>query len=396
MLEVRPIAREEAEAFRECVMVTFGGDLSDDPTGPDRVRALIEPGRAWAAFDRGAIVATAATFTHTLGVPGGGMAMAGLTMVTVRPTHRRRGLLRALIQLHLDDARARGEAISGLWASEASIYGRFGYGPAAESYALTFESRGALAALGEPDALDWVPLEEARARLPAAYARAVAERPGALHRSQAWWRERHFVDGQRAGASTRRTVIARRGELDVGYVVFRQRGRFDDGLPAGTTEIQELIAVDARAEATLWQLVAGIDLFPTARWHNAPVDTVLPWIAPDVRRVKREVVDSLWLRIDDVATALGGRRYAVDGALRFLARGATWELTVAAGAGRCVPSDAEPELAFDADALGSVFLGGLSLGVLARAGKITGGHEAIARADRMFRWPVAPWCPEVF
>jgi predicted acetyltransferase len=396
MLEVRPITLDEADAFRECTLVTFGSDQPDDPTGGDRVRALIAPGRAWAAFDRGTIVATAGTFAHTLGVPGGALAMAGLTMVSVRPTHRRRGLLRELIRLHLEDARAHGEAFSGLWASEGTIYGRFGYGIAIESYALALDTRGALAAVGEPDACEWVELREARERLPAIYARAIADRPGALHRSDAWWRERRYLEGQRGGASLRRHVIARRGEQDVGYVQFRQRPGLAAGLPAGTTEIIELVAVDARAEATLWRLVAGIDLFPTAKWWNAPRDTVLPWIVEDPRRLERRVTETLWLRIDDVAATLAGRRYADDGALRFAANGATWELTVDAGAARCARVDAAPELDFAGTTLGSVFLGGVSVAALAQAGKLTGTSRAIARADRMFGWPVAAWIPEVF
>src|SRR3954452_21271208 len=107
MLEVRPITADEAVAFRECIIVTFGGDMADDPMGPDRVRALLG-GRAWGAFDGATCVGTAGTFSHTLGVAGGTMAFAGLTMVSVRPTHRRRGILRELIRLHLEDARAHG------------------------------------------------------------------------------------------------------------------------------------------------------------------------------------------------------------------------------------------------------------------------------------------------
>ncbi|MEO7735359.1 MAG: GNAT family N-acetyltransferase, partial [Kofleriaceae bacterium] len=226
MLEIRPIADDEMDAFRACFMTTFGSEAGDDPAGTERVRALVPPGRIWGAFEGPTVVATAGTYALTVGVPGGTIAMAGLTMVTVRPTHRRRGILRSLIQRHLDDARAHGEAISGLWASEATIYGRFGYGIAVESDVLVLDSRGgALAAVGEPDACVWIELDEARARLPAIYARAIADRPGALHRDAAWWRERRFTETPwgRSGASVRRHVIVRRGEVDVGYVVYRQR-----------------------------------------------------------------------------------------------------------------------------------------------------------------------------
>jgi predicted acetyltransferase len=398
MLEIRSIAADEAEAFRSCLMTTFGGGVEDDPNGANRMRALLAPGRAWAAFDGPAMVATAGTFTLTLGVPGGAMAMAGLTMVTVRPTHRRRGILRELIRLHVEDARQHGEAINGLWASEATIYGRFGFGIAVESDAITVDVRGlSLAAIGEPDRYVWIEEAEAIERLPPIYARAIADRPGALHRDQTWWRERRFLEiGTRGGASVRRHVVARRGDDDVGYIVYRQRPTFHDGLPVGTTEIVEVIAIDPRAEASLWQFVAGIDLFPTATWGNAPSDCVLPWIASDANRVSRRRVQTLWLRIDDVPAALAGRRYAVDGELRFALGDATWSLVVEAGRGRCTRSDAAPELRFADTTLGSVFLGGVPVTALARAGRITGDAAALARADQMFGWPIAAWCPEVF
>jgi predicted acetyltransferase len=380
-------------------MTTFGSDADDDPGGGDRMRVLLAAGRAWAAFDRGAMVATAGTYGLTVGVPGSTMAMAGLTMVAVRPTHRRRGILGELIRLHLDDARARGESISGLWASEATIYGRFGYGVAVESAAIELATRGlTVAAIGEPDRCEWLDEPAALVRLPAIYARAIAGRPGALHRDEVWWRERRFLEVpfMRGSASLRRHVVARRGAEDVGYVVYRQRPRFEDGLPVGATELIALIAIDPRAEASLWRFVAGIDLFPIARWGNAPADSVLPWIVSNPRQVLRRQVDTLWLRIDDVAAALVARRYPVDGELRLAAGDATWGLVIEGGRARCGRVEAAPELRFEGTALGSVFLGGVSVAALARAGRITGAPEAIARADRMFAWPVAAWCPEMF
>ncbi|MBP9087090.1 MAG: GNAT family N-acetyltransferase, partial [Kofleriaceae bacterium] len=128
---IRAIRDDEVNAFRIALMTVFGGDADDDPHGDDRFRHLVAREQAWAAFDGPHIVATTASYNMEIVVPGGTLPMAGLTNVTVRPTHRRRGLLRALIGHHLDDAKARGFAASGLWASEASIYRRFGYGMAA-------------------------------------------------------------------------------------------------------------------------------------------------------------------------------------------------------------------------------------------------------------------------
>ena len=403
-LEIRAITDDEIPAYREAVVGTFGDDIDNDPGGPARLRALMAPAQLWAALDGGTVVATAGTFDHAIAVPGGGqLAMAGLTMVMVRPTHRRRGILRELMRLHLEDARGRGFPISGLWASESSIYGRFGYGIAAEGEAYEIEHAHALAFADarELDAVHPIDEERARRELPGIYARALADRPGALIRSEAWWRERRFLEAPfiRGGASRRRHVVASRGGELVGYVQFRQRPSFVDGLSAGQVEIVELVAADARAEATLWQFALRVDLFPTVTWWNAPVDDLLPWLVADPRRVKRRRTDTLWLRLDDVAAALAARRYASDGRLQLAIDDAAWELAVEGGQAHATPLAAGPgdeALRLSRAALGSLYLGAFSASRLARAGHVHGAPAAIAMADHMFASPVAPWCPEVF
>jgi len=402
MFELRPIADTEVDAFRDCMMSAFGGDLQDDPGGSDRIRALLPLDRAWAAFDQGAVVATLACFTMTLGIPGGTIPIAGLTMNSVRTTHRRRGLMRDLFRLQHEDARRRGEPVTGLWsASEATLYGRLGYGVAAESDALEVDTRGLMIAQRrdtrhDEEVCSGIDEATARAQLPEIYARVIADRPGAFHRDEVWWRERRFLESGllRAGASRRRYVVARRGGVTVGYVVYRQRPGFQNGALSGTIEIGELIATDAAAEASLWRFVFAIDLFPTVKWTNAPIDTPLPWMVSDRRRITRRRSDTLWLRVDDVAAALAARSYQADGALRFAVGEATWELVVEGGHGRCTQTDAEPELRFELTALGSVLLGGVPVAVLARAGEITGPRDVVARANRLFTWPIVSWCSE--
>ena len=399
MLVLRAITDDEYEAFRATLFTTFGDDLERDPDGAARARALLQPGRAWATFDGATMVATAATFALTLGVPGGTMPMAGLTMVSVRPTHRRRGLMRALIERHLDDARAHGEPISGLWASQATIYGRFGFGIAAEAEDLALDCRNATVSDGRDlDDTTWIEADEARRRLPPIYARAVADRPGVLHRTPVWWDQRRFLEAPfvRGGASLRRTVVAVRDGVDVGYVVYRARGAWTDNVPSGETDIDELLAVDGRAEATLWRFVAGIDLFPRAVWDNAPVDGALPWLVGDPRALRRRRCDALWLRIDDVAAALAGRRYPRDGALTFALEDQTWRLEATGGRGSCAPTTTTPDLHLDRASLSSMFLGGVSATTLARAGRLRGSIAAVRTADELLGWPVPPWCPEVF
>ncbi len=400
-MELRVITDAEVTAFRETLLNTFGNDLDGDPDGDARFRALIAPGQAWGAFDGATMVGTTATFALQLGVPGGAsLPTAGLTMVSVRPSHRRRGIVRSLMDLHLADARERGYPASALWASEAAIYGRFGYGISAYSDAMRIEKAGSIeVAEGRAlDALEWIDEKRAREVLPTIYEQATAMRPGALRRSALWWSERRFLEApyMRAGASRRRHVLARRGDQLVGYVVYRQRGGFHDDLPSGKTEINELIAIDPQAEATLWRFVLGIDLHPSVTWWNTPTDDTLSWLVTDPRKIYRHRVDTLWLRIEDVPGALAARRYPVDGALRFAIDDAAWELTVENGHGRCVATTKNPELRFARTTLGALYLGATTATQLARADLVRGDAAAISRADGLFASPVAAWCPEIF
>ena len=251
-MEIRTITDEEVDAFRESLLRTFGVPAEGDPNSGDRVRKLIDDrSQAGGVFDGGAIVGTAGTFQLQLGIPGGTLPVAGLTMVTVQPTHRRRGLLRKLMQLHLDDAKQRGYAVSGLWASESKIYGRFGYAVAAEHTTRIEDARLLRMAPREHDDLELVDEARARVLLPDIYARATADRPGIMRRTETWWRERCFLEApwHRGGATARRHVVAKRGGEYVGYVVYRQK--LGDADLGGKASILEMHGIDLRAQATL-------------------------------------------------------------------------------------------------------------------------------------------------
>ena len=397
-MEIRTITDDEVTAYRESLLQTFGADPEGDPGSEDRLRALIDRSQAWAVFDGKTIAATAASFQLDLGVPGGTLPIVGLTAVTVRPTHRRRGLLRELMQRHLDDAKQRGSAASGLWASEATIYSRFGYGVAAEHDAVTItDTRHVRITPRELDELEWIDDARAREVLPDIYARATAQRPGILRRSAAWWQHRRFMETPlaRDGATLRRHVVARRGDALVGYAAFRQKA-VPGPVPGGKVIVIEMHGVDARAEATMWSFLLNVDLFHRVGWWCAPTDDTLPLIVDNPRLVSRERADNIWLRIEDAPAALRARRYTSDGVLRFTFGGDTLELVVQDGRATCAPTTRDAELDIDRGALGSLYLGGFTATRLARAGLVRGDARAIATAERLFTSPIAPWCAEVF
>jgi predicted acetyltransferase len=401
LMEIRSITDDEVPAFRAAMITTFAGDPAADTSGNERVRALVREGRAWAAFDRGNVVATAGTFEQDVSMPGGGtLVVAGLTMVTVRPTHRRRGILRALIEEHLADARRRGEPCSGLWASEAAIYGRFGYGCAAEGDELIFDARGMTidARAGAEDELHDLSDDDAKRLLPPVYESVRKTRAGMMSRSDNWWAWRRFRDQPHLQSSRtpRKHLGAFRDGQLVGWIAYRQRLSWHEGQPNGSYDIDELIAVDERAEVTLWRFASTVDLFPTVTYWNLPTDSMLPWLVNDRRRLRRRRTDTLWIRPDDLDRTLAARQYSADGSLRVDVDGNVHELRVDSGRATSSRVEKAPELRMNRSAVGAILLGNVAPSQLARAGLIQGDAAALARADRMFATATAPWCPEIF
>ena len=157
------------------------------------------------------------------------------------------------------------------------------------------------------------------------------------------------------------------------------------------------------AAQALWRHVTSIDLFPNISYWNAPVDDELRFRVTAPRHVRTRVNDTLWVRVLDVERVLAARSYVADGEIRlkvtdplFEDLAGTYTLEVRHGAATCSRTEVEPELELGMAALGSLCLGGRDLAALGRAGLVSGNDNVVRKADAMFRWPVAPWCPEVF
>ncbi len=401
---MRPITEGEVPEFQRVCVETFGGEVLEDDVA--RFVSTHPLDRTATAFEGATMVGTSADMPFDLTVPGGVLPLAGLTMVTVRPTHRRRGVMLSMIRAYTDQAHERGDPLGGLWAAEWPIYGRFGFGAAADKAAIAFDGPR-LEIASDPAGPSLALLDTAAARevLPEVYRRARVHRPGMLGRSDAWWEGRHFHDPPqwRHGASANRFVVASRAAMPTGYAVYRQKSEWDGGHSVGEVRVTEVIAVDGATEQALWQYLSRIDLFPRVSWNNAPTDTLLAWIATDNRRIERRIGDGLWLRLLDVVAALTGRRYRADGTLvlRVVDEYCPWNdgsyrLAVEQGAAECRRTDAEADLTLTAATLAALYLGGRSATVLADAGLVTGAAGAVTTADILFGWDRAPWCAEVF
>src|SRR5688572_28181594 len=136
---IRPVTEDEFEAWANATESPFFTEVRGDRLA--RWRRMTELERTLAVFDGDRIVGGSMLLRMRLTVPGGELPMGGLTAVGVVPTHRRRGVLSALMQRHFADMREWGEPLSGLSAAEYPIYGRFGYGSAAPDLHWTIEQR---------------------------------------------------------------------------------------------------------------------------------------------------------------------------------------------------------------------------------------------------------------
>ncbi len=417
MIEVRGIDRHEAPAFRAAVQLGFGADdLPSSELAPEameRFLAVAPIATILVAVDHGRFVATFGSRDFELAVPGGAsVPMAGTTMVTVQPTHRRRGLLTELMTRHLTQAVQRRQVFAGLRASEETIYGRFGYGSAAPCYdlrlpgdAVSVPSPAAPPGAADPVTLRLVDLEEAARLLPAAYDRHWRTVAGLLSRSPAWWAERLMRDPEhrRRGATARRHVIAEReGGVVSGWASYRQRDSWSAGRPDGTVVVEDLVAFDDDSRRALWHYLAHVDLYPDLQWEHCPLDDPIFFEVDRPRRLTTRVRDTLWLRLLDPVRAFEARHYERDGAVTLavtdplgIAAG-TWRLEVAEGRGCCRPVEGPAEVTLECRAAGAAYLGGVSLVTLARAGWVEGQPEAVARLDAMVRTARAPWSPEHF
>jgi predicted acetyltransferase len=358
-------------------------------------------GRMLSAWDGDAMIGGTGAMPFRLSVPGGSVECCGTTVVGVTPTHRRRGVLSALMRRHLDDAHDRGEPIAALWASEEGIYGRFGYGRAAYAgdIALAREHTQFDSPLELQRSFRLVEPGEALEAFPPLWDEVARRRPGMILRTREWWEDRTLADPaeSRWGGGPKRLALLERDGVAGGYAIYRHRFDYDQGSSASKLEVVEAIGIDPAAVASVWRFLLDIDWTATITASLMPPDHPLFFLLTQPRRMKYRMGDGLWVRLVDVGAALAGRRYPEDGnlVLEVSDEVCPWN----AGRWRLdgERTDAGADLGLDVATLGAAYLGGLRLVSLAQGGHVEEHVPgAIERADAIFRHGLHPWCPEIF
>jgi predicted acetyltransferase len=398
---------ERTDEFFAAVVRGFHDDYVADNWEPHR--KVFEPERSFGFQVDGRWISTCGAYSRTLTVPGGSVPVAAVTVVTVQPSYRRRGLLTEMMEHQLRDISDRGkEPIALLWASEAAIYGRYGYGQASPRLRLTGRTKttgfrpdvdlGA-GSVGEVERDEAIPI------IKQLHQQLLPDRVGALNRDDNWWVVKwHDPERWRQGASGYRFALHydRRGRPD-GYVAFRVKTNWESD-SGGEVIINELDAVAGSARAALWRFVLDLDLVRRFSVDGAPMDEPLRYLVHDLRSVKAELEDGTYARLIDVPRALEARRYLTDldviievqdsllthnnGSIRLQAGPEGASVTA---------SRRKADLIMNVRELSAIYLGGTPLAALARAGLVTERTKGAAQATAAaFAWSQPPFCPDFF
>jgi predicted acetyltransferase len=382
----------------------YFGQLPPSPDAIKHFARVLAPERVHAAFEGDKAVAGSAAFAFDLTVPGGRVKAAGVTVVGVLPTHRRRGYLRKMVRSLTDASHARGEPVAVLWASEDTIYGQFGYGIASMSAEIDVP-RHHTAAFGQidtPGQARLVPLEEAEPLVAPVYECVARETPGMFERSSEWWQDRLLIDHpwlRRGGGALQCAVWEVDGRA-AAYAFYRVNQVFERGSSTGNIFVVEATGDSPQATHAIWRFLFDIDWLARVKAGILPLDHPLLLSLAAPRRLNFLLRDGLWVRLIDVGAALSARGYATDGSIvidvadEFCPWNAgRWRI----GRGGVEKTTAEADLACDVSSLGCVYLGGFTFAQLARSMRVRELRPgAIVRADALFHSDRAPWCPEIF
>ncbi|MET9616706.1 GNAT family N-acetyltransferase [Kitasatospora indigofera] len=415
-MEIRSTTDEDLEVFVGTAYAAFARFPETPVEGGGLWWSALEMDRGLLAVTAdGRPVGTAAAYSFELTLPGEVLVpVAGVSAVGVLPSHRRRGVLSSMMRHQLTELRDRGEFLSVLLASEATIYGRFGYGPATYTARLTVARHEAALAVpragravagapaigpdagshGGPDggSVELLRRSECGEVLEEVYDRYRRAQPGALARPRRWWAA---GAGQPPVTPTPRLVAVHRDADGVpdGYASYS----VDE---ARTLTVDETIATDDAVFTALARYVLGHDLVSQVVFKHVPPGHPLRWQLVDFRAGKvSNDTDWLWVRLLDVPRALTARGWSTDGELvldvadPFLGEHGRYLLSVRDGKADCVPTDREPDLSLDVRDLGSVYLGGTAPSTLVRAGHVRAHRPgAAALADALFGAERPPHC----
>ncbi len=412
-IELRPVT--DSNFVEWCKAVRHGFGIHVHPDDITRLRKdRIELERLITAVDTKSerIGGTGGADSYSLTVPGGAtVPFTGVAYMTTSVTHRRQGVFSSMMaQIH-DTAIERGDEISGLWATQSDLYGRFDYGLAINSYDWEIDpSYGAFthSPISDDDESDahvyFVDADEAAGILPGIYEQMRTQTIGTVERNSGRWRYELFDEERvRGGLSARFFAICEEGGEQTGYVSYRMDRKVVSP-DMVTLDVIEQISLTDTAHAAMWRFLLNFELVGKITAHNRPLDDPLWWMLSDPRRLNRSMHDALWIRLLDIPKALEARTYNADGRLKIglvsevqPEIAGTYVLDIDDSQALVKKTTDKPDIVMTPADLSAIYLGGVTPGPLVEAGRIdaiTSG--SLAKLHGMFSTDSAPWCPHYF
>ncbi|QMU73082.1 GNAT family N-acetyltransferase [Streptacidiphilus sp. P02-A3a] len=413
-IEIRVVEDAELADWGKALASGFMHGKGDG--NADSVRRAVDPGRALGAVHRGRFVGTFRSLDREITLPGGtALGANAVTNVTVSATHRRRGLLTAMMTRDLAAAAERGSAIAVLIAAEYRIYGRYGFGPATARRGYSIDALRAgnvrVPAEAEGGSFELLTMDEWRKIGPEVHDRFRRNQPGAINRRPLEWQYRTGAERNPDDGWKEPLVALYRDPEDrpAGLLAYEAEDPWTNMLAKSKVRVRDHIAVDQAASAALWRYALSIDWIDRLEIPTIAPDDPLPLLLDDPRACVDNgdsCADFMWLRVLDAPTAFSARGYAAPGRVvlqvsdRMGYVDGRFAIEAAAdGTGRCtaVGPDQPADVAMDASVLGTLCLSSEPVPRLHAAGLLTelrpGG---VPRLAALLHTDFRPWCPDSF
>jgi predicted acetyltransferase len=366
--------------------------------------AALRPEWTLCAFDDGELATAYAAWPFQMRMNGTAMPVAAVTTVSTHPLHRRKGNLRAIMELDFRRRHEQGEPLAALYASMAAIYQRYGYAVVSTHHAYTFEPRflqfsvpcevpGRLRATTPDDLGTLVDL----------YRRFREDRTGYLHRGAAMWQLSALA---KPGADdTLSVVVYEEGGHTLGYLVYvTGPGGYPGPGPGQRLQVRDLCFLSPAAYRACWEHLSRFDLVREIIWGTVPPDDPLPHLLVEPRMLNDHSRDGILARIVDVDRSFAGRNYDMEGGFSFDVvdslcpwNEGTWELQTSGVETTVTRTRARPDFTAPIGTLSMLLFGQLSASEAARMGRLEAHDQrALLRIDHLLGTRHRPFCADHF
>lgn len=400
--EIRPARVDEMDQLGLMGVYSYAGAFGDE--ADNIVRNSQRPEWTLCAFDGATMATSFAAFPFTIRANGGTLSYAGVTAVGTRPEYRRRGLLRKIMTRAFAEQRERGQCVSGLWASQAAIYQRYGYAAMGALRRYQVDTVDIRFYDGDEGSLEVrrFARTEALDTMKDLYRTFVKDRFGYLHRAQTMWIDTVLGEDSQSGPLWIGVAYTAAGEA-CGYVVYSLRSdKVKHAARGQEIVIRDLVWLNTDAYRSLWRYIAMHDLVGRVVWENAPIDDPLLELLQEPRMLHTQDTEPSWFRIVDVEQALANRGYdstgevviAIDDDSLAPWNAGRWHLHAEAGEVHVSATQRSADVHTTVKCLAAMFTGARRATDLYHWGLLDADPNLLPQLDRLFATRYAPHCPD--